>query len=102
LCRRCRSSSFVKGDGQRVDVAESILLKPRRVILKVSGVRLSSMLEKIFRELEGFSSSQIEVLKSRGFSGSFYCLGVVASFRYTDGVFDSWCCVLKLAVGVNP
>jgi hypothetical protein len=59
------------------------------------------MPEKFFRELEGFSSSQIEILKSRGFLGSFYCLGVVASFMYTDGVFDSWCCVLKLDVGVD-
>jgi hypothetical protein len=41
---------------------------------------------------------QIEVLKSRGFSGSFCCLGVVASFMYIDGVFNSWCCVLKLDV----
>jgi hypothetical protein len=58
------------------------------------------MPEKILRELEVVQLA-IEVLKSRGFSGSFCCLGVVASLMYTDGVFDSWCCVLKLAVGVD-
>jgi hypothetical protein len=100
FCRRCRSSSFTKVDGWRVDVAKSILSKPRRDIFKVSGVRLSSMPVKILRELEG-SSSRIEVLKSRGFSGSFCYLGVVASFMYIDGVFHSWCCVLKHDVGVD-
>jgi hypothetical protein len=44
-----------------------------------SAVRLSSMPEKILRELEGFQLA-IEILKSRGFLGSFCWLGVVASF----------------------
>jgi hypothetical protein len=52
------------------------LLKPHRETFKVSGVRLSNMPEKILRELEGYQLA-IEVLKSRGFSGSFCCLGVV-------------------------
>jgi hypothetical protein len=100
FCRRCRSSSVAKIDGWGVDVAESILSKPRRDIFKVSGVRLSSMPEKILRELEGFQLADWGS-KSQGFSGSFCCLGVVASFVYTDGVFDSWCWVLKLDVGVD-
>jgi hypothetical protein len=55
-----------------------------------------------FFESQKASSSQIEVLKSRGFSGSFCCLGgVVASFVWIDGVFNSWCCVWKLDVGVD-
>jgi hypothetical protein len=76
------------------------LSKPCRDIFKVSGVRLSGMPKKITRELDGFQLA-IEVLKSQKFLGSFYFLGVVASFMYTDGVFDSWCCVLKLVVGVD-
>jgi hypothetical protein len=44
----------------------------------------------------------IEVLKSRGFTGSFCWLGFVASFVYLDGVFNSWCRALKLDVGVDP
>jgi hypothetical protein len=59
------------------------------------------MPDTILRELEGFQLA-IEVLKNRGFSGSFFCLGVVASFMYIDGVFNSLCCVLKLDVGVDP
>jgi hypothetical protein len=74
--------------------------KPRQDIFKVSRVRLSSMPEKILRELEGFQLA-FEVLKSRGLSGSSCCLGFVASFMYTNGVFDSWCCVLNLDVGVD-
>jgi hypothetical protein len=38
---------FVEVDSWRVDVAESILLKPRRDIFKVSGVRISSKSNKI-------------------------------------------------------
>jgi hypothetical protein len=52
--------------------------KPHQDILKVSGVRPSSMPEKILRELEGFELA-IEVLKSRGFSGSSCWLGVASS-----------------------
>jgi hypothetical protein len=100
MCRRCRSSSFAELDGWRVDVAESILSKPRRDIFKVSGVRLSSMPEKILRELEGFHLA-IEVLKSRGFSGSFCWLGIVASFVSLDGVFNYVRCAWKLDVGVE-
>jgi hypothetical protein len=76
------------------------LLKPHQETFKVSGVRLSNMPEKILRELEGYQLA-IEVLKSRGFSGIFCWLGVVASFMYIDGVLNSWCCVLKLDVGVD-
>jgi hypothetical protein len=79
FCRRCRSSSFAEVDGWRVDVAESILSRPRWDIFKVSGVRLPSMPEKILRELEGFQLAN-EVLKSWGLSGSFCWLGVVAPF----------------------
>jgi hypothetical protein len=94
FCWRCRSSSFGKVDGWRVDVAESILSKSCRDTFKVSGVRLSSMPKKIFRELEGFSSSQIEILKSRGFSGSFYCLG---GCRFLHAYWWSlWLLVLRL------
>jgi hypothetical protein len=99
-CRRCRSSSFAKVDGWRPDVAESILSKPHRDIFKVSGVRLSSMPKKILPELEGFPLA-IEVLKSRGFSGRFCWLGVVASFAPLDGVFNYVGCALKLDVGVG-
>jgi hypothetical protein len=101
FCRRCRSSSFPKVDGSRVDVAESILSKPHRDICMVSGVRLSGMPEMILRELEGFQLA-IEVLKSWGFSGSFCWLGVVASFVYPDGIFKSLCRALKMEVGVDP
>jgi hypothetical protein len=80
-----------------VDVAKSILSELR---IKVSGVRLPSMPEKIRRELEGFQLT-IEVLKSRGFSGSSYCLGDVASFVWMGGIFTSWCCIWKLDVGVD-
>jgi hypothetical protein len=58
------------------------------------------MPEKILRELGG-SQLAIEVLKGRGFPGSSCWLVVVASFMYIDGVFNSWCCVLKLDVGVD-
>jgi hypothetical protein len=87
-------------------MAEELMLpkvscrKPCRDIFKVSGVRLSSMPEKVLQELEGFQLA-IEVLKSWGFSSRFCWLGVVASLMYIDGVFNSWCCVLKLDVGVD-
>jgi hypothetical protein len=100
FCRRCRSSSFAEVDGWRVDVAESILSKPRQNIFKVSGVRLPSMPEKILRELDGFSARKWGLEESR-LHGSFCCLVVVAPFMNIDGVFNSWCCVLKLAVGVD-
>jgi hypothetical protein len=58
------------------------------------------MHEKILQELEGFQLA-IEALKSRGFSGSFYWLGVIASFVPLDGVFNYVCCALKLDVGVD-
>jgi hypothetical protein len=58
------------------------------------------MLEKILQELDDFQLA-IEVLNSRGFSGSSCHLGVVASLMYTDGVFDSWCCILIFDVGVD-
>jgi hypothetical protein len=87
FCRRCRSSSFAEVDGWRVDVAESILWKPHRDMFKGSRVRLSSMPEKILRELEGFQLAN-EVLKSRGFSGSSCWLGVASSFVSFDGIFN--------------
>jgi hypothetical protein len=59
------------------------------------------MLENILRELEGFQLA-IEVLKSRGFSGSSYMLGAVTSSMYPDGIFKSLCRTLKLDVGVDP
>jgi hypothetical protein len=58
------------------------------------------MHEKILEELEGFQLA-IEVLKSRGFSGRFCWLGVVASFAPLDGVFNYVGCALKLDVGVG-
>jgi hypothetical protein len=48
-------------------------------LLRLAGVELSSTFEKTLRELEG-SQLAIEVLKSRGFSGSSCWLGVVSSF----------------------
>jgi hypothetical protein len=66
----------------------------------VSGVKLSSRPKRILRESEGFQLA-IEVLKSQGFSGSFCCLGIVASFMYIGGVFNPRCCVFKLDVGVD-
>jgi hypothetical protein len=80
LCQRGRSSSFSEVDGWRVDVAKSTLSKPCRDTFKVSRVKLPSMHEKILQELEGFQLA-IELLESRGFSGRFHWLGVVASFQ---------------------
>jgi hypothetical protein len=59
------------------------------------------MLEKILRELESFQPT-VEVLKSRGFSGSSCWLGVIDSFMWLDGTFIPWCCALMLDVGVDP
>jgi hypothetical protein len=58
------------------------------------------MHEKILQALEVFQLA-IEVLKSRGVSGSFCWLGVVTSFVPLDGVFHYGCCALKLDVGVD-
>jgi hypothetical protein len=58
------------------------------------------MHEKILQELEGFQLA-VGVLKSRGFSGSFCCLGVIASSMSLDGVFNYVSCALKLDVGID-
>jgi hypothetical protein len=51
------------------------LSKPCWDTFKVSGVKLPIMYERILQGLEDFQLA-IEVLKSRGFLGSFYCLGL--------------------------
>jgi hypothetical protein len=55
------------------------ILLPEVCAKKICWVKLPSMHEKILQELEGFQLAN-EILKSRGFSGSFCWLGVVASF----------------------
>jgi hypothetical protein len=100
FCQRCRSSSFAGVGSWRVDVAKSVLSKPCRDTLKVSRVNYLVCSKRFFESWKVFSS-QIEVLKSRGFSGSFCCFGVVASFVPLDGVFHFVCCALKLDVGVE-
>jgi hypothetical protein len=59
------------------------------------------MPEKILQELDGFQLA-IEVLNSRGFSGSSCWLGVASSLAKLDGIFRSWSRALKLEVGVDP
>jgi hypothetical protein len=56
FCRRCRSSSFGKVDGWRVDVAKSILSKPCRDTFKVSGVGYLVCPKRFYESWKGFNS----------------------------------------------
>jgi hypothetical protein len=100
FCWRCRSSSSAAVGGWRVDVAEVSCRALVETLLRLVGSEIPSIHKKDPTRVRSFQLA-IEVLESRGFSGSFCWLGVVASFMQIDGVFNSWCRTLKLDVGVD-